>query len=88
MRLANWLNSLSGADQIIILLCFASAIGLAVYLLRGARQLYQHLQSDNPYALKFRLTPAIVFAAALPLTILLYLLFGRIFSGWLANLLP
>ncbi len=87
MKLGNWLNSLSGLDHLIILFCFGLAAIMSHYILKVVRQLYYQLQKDNLFAPEFRITPALFFVFALPLTVAVYLLLGIALSDWLGLLI-
>jgi len=76
MRFGKWLNSLTGIDHLVIIFCFLVASGITHYLLKYLEQIYNHLQRDNKYANKFRVTPILFFLVAFPIATAIYLVIG------------
>lgn len=87
MSFGQWLNSLTWIDQAVILFLFGVAAVAANYTLQGLILLYGKVQHKNPFASQFRITPLGLFLVAIPYTILLYKMAGRLLSSWLTSLL-
>ncbi len=83
MRFGHWLNSLTGTDQLVILVCFGLSLLLAHLGFKQLEQVYNNMQKDNAYANKFRVSPAIFLVAALFITVIVFMLIGRPITGWL-----
>ncbi|MFH1851445.1 MAG: hypothetical protein ABIA75_03795 [Candidatus Neomarinimicrobiota bacterium] len=88
MNFGRWLNSLTGLDHLVLLVCIGLSVLAARYILHGVRNIYEHLQKDNRYAPEFRVTPAASFLVVLPVAIIIYLALGLPLSGWLHSVLP
>lgn len=86
MKFAQWLNSLSNFDHLIILLLFILGGLLAHLTLQQVRKWYTKQQEDNPFAKKMRVSPIAFFAVTIPYTIVLYKLFSGYLKIWIGKL--
>jgi L-cystine uptake protein TcyP (sodium:dicarboxylate symporter family) len=86
MEFGQWLNSLTWLDHIIILLIFIIASYLALLSIAGFKQIMQSAQKKNPYLGQIRTTPFLFFGFAIPYTILLYKLLGKIITQYLITI--
>jgi len=86
MDFSRWLNSLSVADQITILILFLISSLVSIALLKIGLSRYNDYRKDQPFAPTVRISPFGFFALALPISVLSYLTFGNIVSGFIEGL--
>ncbi|MDP7036623.1 MAG: hypothetical protein QF453_01680 [Candidatus Marinimicrobia bacterium] len=86
MRFSRWLNSLSAADQIsILILCILSSLLSLVMIKIGLRK-YNEYRKSQPFAPAVQMSPFGFFAIAIPILIIFYLLFGGVLTSILVGL--
>jgi len=86
MDFSRWLNSLSIADQITILILFLFSALVSLALLKIGISRYNDYQKNQPFAPTVRISPFGFFSVALPISILSYLTFGDIVSRFIEGL--
>ena len=86
MEFGQWLNSLTLLDHFVILLIFMFASYLAQLSIAGFKHIIQTAQKKNPYAGQLQSTPFLFFGFAIPYTILLYKLLGKIITQYLQTI--
>ena len=86
MRFSRWLNSLSAADQIsILILCILSCLLSFVMIKIGLKQ-YDKYRKSQPFAPEIQVSPFGFFAVAIPIMVIVYLLFGEVLTQILVEL--
>ena len=86
MRFSRWLNSLSAADQIsILILCILSSLLSFVMIKIGLKQ-YDEYRKSQPFAPEIQVSPFGFFAVAIPIMVIVYLLFGEVLTQMLVEL--
>jgi len=77
MSLGQWINSLTFFDHLVLLVLFLVGLYFSKATLETLIHLYKKKQGDNPYQVKYRVTPAALLSVAIVYTIILY----RLMSG-------
>ena len=77
MSLGQWINSLTFFDHLVLLVLFLIGLYFSKATLETLIHLYKKKQGDNPYQVKYRVTPAALLSVAIVYTIILY----RLMSG-------
>ena len=86
MRFSRWLNSLSAADQIsILILCILSCLLSFVMIKIGLKQ-YDKYRKSQPFAPEIQMSPFGFFAVAIPIIVIVYLVFGQILARFLVGI--
>jgi hypothetical protein len=86
MDFSRWLNSLSPADQLSILIIFLLSCLLSLALIKIGLQRYNEYRKSQPFAPLIRMTPFGFFSVAIPLTALVYLIFGQTLTNILIEI--
>ena len=81
MSLGKWLNSLTFFDHLVLLVLFLIGLYFSKVTLDALIRLYKKKQGNNPYQLKYRVTPAALLSMAIVYTIILYRILGRIIES-------
>ena len=81
MSLGKWLNSLTFFDHLVLLVLFLIGLYFSKVTLDALIRLYKKKQGNNPYQLKYRVTPAALLSMAIVYTIILYRILGGIIES-------
>ena len=82
MSLGQWINSLTFFDHLVLLVLFLIGLYFSKATLETLIHLYKKKQGDNPYQVKYRVTPAALLSVAIVYTIILYHLMSGVIGSF------
>lgn len=82
MSLGQWINSLTFFDHLVLLVLFLIGLYFSKATLEALIHLYKKKQGDNPYQVKYRVTPAALLSVAIVYTIILYHLMSGVIGSF------
>ena len=86
MNFSRWLNSLSPADQLSILIIFLLSCLLSFAIIKIGLQRYNDYRKSQPFAPAVQMSPFGFFAVAIPIIVIGYLVFGQVFARFLVGI--
>jgi hypothetical protein len=87
MKFSRWLNALSPADQLSIVVIFGVSLMMSILLIKIGLNRYNVYRESQPFAPATEMSPFGLFAVTVPLTLVNYLMFGQILSKLIASIL-
>jgi len=82
MSLGQWINPLTFFDHLVLLVLFLVGLYFSKATLETLIHLYKKKQGDNPYQVKYRVTPAALLSVAIVYTIILYHLMSGVIGSF------
>ena len=86
MDFSRWLNSLSPADQLSMLIIFLLSSLLSFAIIKIGLQYYNDYRKSQPFAPVVQISPFGFFAVAIPIIVIVYLVFGQVLSQFLVGI--
>ena len=86
MDFSRWLNSLSPADQLSILIIFLLSCLLSFSIIKIGLQCYNDYRKSQPFAPTVQMSPFGFFAVAIPIIVIVYLIFGQVLARFLVGI--
>lgn len=86
MKFSRWLNSLSPADQLSILIIFLLSCLLSFALIKIGLNRYNEYRKSQPFAPAMQMSPFGFFAVAIPVMVIVYLVFGQVLTRFLVGI--
>ena len=86
MKFSRWLNSLSVADQLSILILCLLSCSLSFVMIKIGLKQYNEYRKSQPFAPAVQMSPFGFFAVSIPIMIIGYLVFGEVLTRILVGL--
>ena len=86
MDFSRWLNSLSPADQLSILIIFLLSCLLSFSIIKIGLQRYNDYRKSQPFAPEVQMSPFGFFTVAIPIIVIVYLVFGQVLARFLVGI--